>query len=166
MGATSLVKVGAGGAAKTPDGARAMTATAKPATRLIDPAFQPVIISQTDGQTRGPTDGQTDSQTDSQTHGQTDGQTRGQTDGQTSGQAVYTVLPVGNCGLHFRAAVAGFGPGQEQLIASTGEARIAAGPLGADAGDGLPRAARAGPINPADAELRALIGELDPRRDR
>src|SRR2546425_5554937 len=150
MGATSLVKVGAGGAAKTPDGARAMTATAKPATRLIDPAFQPVIISQTDGQTRGPTDGQT----------------RGQTDGQTSGQAVYTVLPVGNCGLHFRAAVAGFGPGQEQLIASTGEARIAAGPLGADAGDGLRRAARAGPINPADAELRALIGELDPRRDR
>src|SRR2546428_11691952 len=154
MGATSLVKVGAGGAAKTPDGARAMTATAKPATRLIDPAFQPVIISQTDGQTRGQTDGQTD------------GQTRGQTDGQTSGQAVYTVLPVGNCGLHFRAAVAGFGPGQEQLIASTGEARIAAGPLGADAGDGLRRAARAGPINPADAELRALIGELDPRRDR
>src|SRR2546428_11293400 len=116
MGATSLVKVGAGGAAKTPDGARAMTATAKPATRLIDPAFQPVIISQTDGQTPGPTDGQTDSQTD----GQTDGQTRGQTDGQTSGQAVYTVLPVGNCRLHYRAAVAGFGPGQDHLNRPTG----------------------------------------------
>src|SRR6266850_1324199 len=142
MGATSLVKVGAGGAAKTPEGAKATTAIAKPARRLIDPAFQPVIIGQTSGQTGG--------------------QTRGQTDGQTRGQTVYTVLPVGNGGLHFRATVAGLGPGQQQLIASAGEAGIAARPLGADAGHGLRGTARAGPIDPADAELRALIGELDP----
>src|SRR5436309_12140925 len=70
----------------------------------------------------------------------------------------------GDSGSHNRSTVDGFGPGEQQLIASTREARKTARPLSGDA-DGLGRTSRAGLIDPPDLELRAPIRELDPRRD-